>query len=258
MKISPGGEMSLVSCIMATKNRAVFLKQAIKYFQQQTYKDSELIIIDDSVHPCADIIPDDLRVRYIRLTIDTFLGEKLNIGIRNSSGSIIQKLDDDDYYHPQFLETTVSTLLHNENRELIVGMGTFLVLIVGHSRLYCAGDGWFAGGTLCFFREAWNAKPFRDIPSRVDVTFLEDHPQLQKISLSNQELYVLVRHGSHTWNTMKPRVVSPTYVSNERINVTQYFSDCLPYHKSLSQVMAPEESQFYCDLGRVQSFSQSC
>lgn len=240
--------MSFVSCIMATKNRPFFLRQAIKYYQRQSYRPSELIIVDDSIVSCEHLLPRDSRIRYIRLDTDTPLGEKLNIAIRNSSGSIIQKLDDDDYYHPQFLQTTVSALLAPGHKHALVAMGAFLVLIVGHPRLYCAGDGWFAGGTLCFFREAWEAAPFRNIPHREDVTFLEDHPQLQKIAISDQELYVLVRHGNHTWNTIHSQLDSPVCATKVGMDATDYFSGCAPYPKPLSQVLAADEVHFYHEL----------
>jgi len=251
--------MSLVSCIMATKNRPVFLLRALKYFQQQTYTDSELIVIDDSTTSCEGLVPQHSRISYIRLTTDTSLGEKLNIGIGRSSGPIIQKLDDDDYYHPRFLETTVSTLLRPGHKEAVVAMGAFLVFIVGHPHLYSAGDGWFAGGTLCFFREAWKAKPFRGVYWREDVTFLEDHPQLQKIPVYDPELYILVRHGRHTWNTIIPEVGNnPADASHEKTSVTQYFSGCSPYHKSIAQVMPEDDARFYLELECVEGLSQAC
>jgi len=244
--------MPLVSCIMATKNRPLFLKQALKYFQQQTYKNSELIVVDDSLEPCESLLPRDPRFRYVR-TAETVLGEKLNIGIRHSSGDIIQKLDDDDYYHPHFLETTVSTVLRSGHKDAVVAMGAFLVLVVGHPHLYSAGDGWFAGGTFCFFREAWDAHPFRNLSWREDVAFLEDHPQLQKFPISNPELYVLVRHGNHTWNTIK--MDSPVLPSEVGLNPTQFFSSRSPYPKSVSQILPPDDVRFYCQLAEAVSAS---
>ena len=237
--------MPLVSCIMATKNRPLFLKQALKYFQQQTYKNSELIVVDDSLEPCESLLPRDPRFRYVR-TAETVLGEKLNIGIRHSSGDIIQKLDDDDYYHPHFLETTVSTVLRSGHKDAVVAMGAFLVLVVGHPHLYSAGDGWFAGGTFCFFREAWDAHPFRNLSWREDVAFLEDHPHLQKFPIANPELYVLVRHGNHTWNTIK--MDSPVLPSQVGMNPTHYFSSRSPYSKSFSQILPSDDIRFYSQL----------
>jgi glycosyltransferase involved in cell wall biosynthesis len=240
--------MPLVSCIMATKNRSLFLQQAFHYYRRQTFLDSELILVDDSADSCEHLLPDDPRVRYVRLTADTPLGEKLNIAIQHSSGAIIQKLDDDDYYHPQFLQTTVSTLLRPGHPDVLVAMGSFLVLIVGHPQLYFAGEGWFAGGTLCFFREAWDTKPFRNIPHREDVTFLEDHRNLHKISIANQELYVLVRHGNHTWNIINSDVDSPVSPSKVGMNATLYFSQCPAYDRSITELLPPDEARFYHEL----------
>lgn len=243
--------MPLVSCVMATKNRPFFLQQAIQYFQQQTFDDSELILVDDSIYSCESLVPRDSRIRYIRLTSDTTLGEKLNIAIHNSSGSIIQKMDDDDYYHPQFLETTVSTLLRSRRNDVVAAMSSFLVLIVGHPQLYFAGNGWFAGGTLGFFREAWRDAPFRDITHREDVAFLEDHPNLHKLPIDDPELYFLVRHGLHTWNNIKAEIDSPVSLSNIGMDVTQYFSTCAPYPKSPAQLMSADAARFYSDLASV-------
>ena len=240
--------MSLVSCIMATKDRPQYLRQAIRNYQQQTYSRSELIVVDDSKVSCESLIPKDRRIQYVRLERETPLGEKLNIGIRASSGELIQKLDDDDYYSPRFLALAASTLLQRTNNDTIVAMGTFLVLIVGSPMLYCAGDDWFAGGTLCFFRDAWEKKGFRCIPSRVDVTFLEDHPYLERAPISNPELYILVRHGGNTWKTMRPRDTAAESEQLQRIDVTKHFSNCEPYDKTISEVIPEGEVGFYRQL----------
>ncbi|ETW92134.1 MAG: hypothetical protein ETSY1_44980, partial [Candidatus Entotheonella factor] len=100
----------LVSCIMATYNHAHFLPQAIQYFLRQDYPNKELIIVDDGPSPDLVDIPQDKRIRHVKLDVWTPLGRKLNLGIEASRGQIIQKLDDDDYYHPHFLTTTITAL----------------------------------------------------------------------------------------------------------------------------------------------------
>jgi len=242
--------MSLVSCIMATRNRPHFLQQAVRYFQQQTFTDSELIIVDDSIDSCEHLLPHDSRIIYVRLTNCTLLGEKLNIAARISSGDIIQKLDDDDYYHPQFLETMVSVLLRQGHKDVIAAMGAFLVLIVGspHPHLHLAGTGWFAGGTLSFFREAWEDAPFRKFAYREDAAFLHDHPELQKIHVDNPELYVLVRHGNHTWQTLPCAVNGRNHSWRAGMDVTDYFSACPCYSKRIEQLMPADDAVFYQEL----------
>ncbi len=40
-----------ISCVMATCDRPAFFRQAIRYFQRQSYADAELIVVDDGAHP---------------------------------------------------------------------------------------------------------------------------------------------------------------------------------------------------------------
>ena len=241
--------MPLVSCIMATKDRPYFLERAVRYYLSQNYTDTELIIVDDSVYPNNALIPDDSRILYIRLPKELTLGEKLNIGVQNSSGKLIQKLDDDDYYHPGFIRKSVATITNQSSKNVIVAMGHFLVLVLGKPDLYDPGPGWFAGGTFCFYREAWITRPFRHVPHRVDVYFLEDHPELVRIPILDPELYILIRHGRHTWNKMVPEVVVPE--KRPLIgDVTEYFMQCDLYQKPIAILMRKEDAAFYEGIAR--------
>lgn len=90
----------LVSCVMATTpRRRPFLSQALKYFVRQTYSPKELIVVSDPGEPFSDAVS-AAEVRYIQTNGPLTLGSKLNLGIDAARGAIIQKLDDDDYYHP--------------------------------------------------------------------------------------------------------------------------------------------------------------
>ena len=137
-----------VSCILATGNRLAFTRQAIRCFLRQTYDDSELIVVDDGAEPASDICAGLCRVTYIRLTEPTLLGTKLNIGVERSQGRVIQKLDDDDYYRPEFLERAVASLPHDESACAVVAWDCFLVLLSGERRVRFSGHGWTAGGTF--------------------------------------------------------------------------------------------------------------
>jgi glycosyltransferase involved in cell wall biosynthesis len=233
--------LPLVSCILATRNRRLFLQQAVKYFRRQTYPNKELIIIDDSQASAAVLMPDDAAITYIKLDACVTLGHKLNLGIRAASGPIIQKLDDDDYYHPDFLCTTVKALLGCEPERTIVGFDCFLVLIAATGELKYSGHGWCAGGTLCFFKRSWERAPFRDTPRAVDWWFLRDQPSAC-MSVCAPEQYILVRHHSgHLWTTLKG------------IDVTTYFSQCPAYHTGLADCLSVEDQAFYRHLSTAAS-----
>ena len=66
----------LASCIMPTANRRRFVPEAIRYFLAQDYPNKELIVIDDGAAAVVDLIPENERIRYIRLPCKTVLDEK--------------------------------------------------------------------------------------------------------------------------------------------------------------------------------------
>lgn len=233
----PGSEVRApkVSCILATGNRAGFTRQAIRCFLRQTFDDSELIVVDDGDESVAELCGGLFRVRHIRLNEPTTLGHKLNIGIEQAKGSIIQKLDDDDFYAPQFLEKSVASLESARDERAVVTWECFNVLIAGERMLRHSGHGWTTGGTLCFYRTLWDAHAFRDVPDRVDTFFIEDHsPTLVRVCAP--ELYMLVRHGRNTWTTLSTGAV-----------VDEHFRHLTPQRR-LEEVIEPIDVAFYESL----------
>ncbi len=236
--------LPLVSCILPTRNRQLFLRQAIKYFLSQTYANKELVIVDDSSESAAALVPDDAAITYIKLGASLTLGSKLNLGIGVASGQIIQKLDDDDYYHPDFLQTTVTALLAGDPGRAIVGFDCFLVLIAATGELKFSGHGWCAGGTLCFFKQRWERGRFRDRPRGVDWWFLRDHPS-ERIKVCSPELYILVRHhAGHLWTTLNS------------LDVNAYFARCAAYRKPLVDCLSMEDQAFYRRLSTISGFNE--
>ena len=140
-------------------------------------------------------------MRYVRLDQPTLTGTKMNIGVAHAQGNILQKLDDDDYYHPDFLQLAVKHLPINAREKSIVVWCCYLILLAGEKQLRHSGHGWKTGGTLCFPREMWQRRPFRDIRTGYDSWFLRDHePNIVRVCAG--EYYIVVRHGSNTWTKM--------------------------------------------------------
>jgi glycosyltransferase involved in cell wall biosynthesis len=218
---------------MATKDRPRFVRQAVRYFQRQSYPDKELILVDDGRQPVEDVLCEDPRIRYIRLAERTTLGAKLNIGIEACQGSIIQKLDDDDYYAPEFLNVTVAAITDEDPQQTIAACDCFLILIAATGKLVFSGYGWSAGPTLCFHRRLWEKQPFRNVPRAVDWWFLKDHSP-RRVRIQQPELFILVRHDlGHVWTSMKDA------------DVTDYFSRQKAYARTLRDVIPVEDCEFY-------------
>jgi len=103
----------LVSIIMPTYKREFFLERALKSLINQTYKDLEIIVIDDNaefagirkkVEGIIEKYSSDKRIKYIQN--DKNLGGALsrNIGIGVAKGKYIAFLDDDDEYELDKIE----------------------------------------------------------------------------------------------------------------------------------------------------------
>ena len=117
----------LVSCIMPTRDRPAFFEQAMRCFQRQTYDDAELIVLDDGQQPVEKLCSGLPRVRYIRLDRPTLTGTKMNIGAEQARGDILQKIDDDDYYHPDFLRLAVEHLPSKDRDRSVVVWCCYLI-----------------------------------------------------------------------------------------------------------------------------------
>lgn len=95
--------MPLVSVIIPVYNAERYIGRAIKSALSQTYRDIEIIVVDDgSTDRTAEIIQSfkDPRIRCIYQQ-NKGLGSARNAGIRESRGKYITNLDADDEYLPE-------------------------------------------------------------------------------------------------------------------------------------------------------------
>ena len=103
----------MVSVIVPTYNRRRMLPDTIRSILDQTFKDFEIIVVNDAGEDVADII-NELnqlgKIRYISHETNKGLAAARNSGIRAARGKYIAYLDDDDLFYPSHLKTLVSFL----------------------------------------------------------------------------------------------------------------------------------------------------
>lgn len=100
----------LVSVIIPTYNRANSLERAIKSVINQTYKNLEIIVVDDnSTDNTEEIVKSfsDDRIKYVRHFQNKGSSSARNTGIKNSQGEFIAFLDSDDEYLPEKIEKSI-------------------------------------------------------------------------------------------------------------------------------------------------------
>ena len=98
----------LVSIITPTYNRSRFFKIALFVWSSLTYENREWIIVDDGDERLE--LPEDSRIKYIKLGERHTIGKKRNIAVENSSGDYIFCMDDDDFYPANVIERRLSTI----------------------------------------------------------------------------------------------------------------------------------------------------
>jgi glycosyltransferase involved in cell wall biosynthesis len=110
------GQQLLVSVIIATFNSEQTIQTAIKSLQCQTWKNIEIIVVDDaSTDNTVEIVTDlailDDRIKLIRQSFNQGAYVARNIAITQSRGHLITLHDADDWSHPSKLEIQIIPLL---------------------------------------------------------------------------------------------------------------------------------------------------
>lgn len=115
-----------VSIITPTLNRKDYLAETVRSVQKQTFRNWEMIIVDDgSLDGTREMIQSffsgDERVRYIkRANSKPGANTCRNEGIAKAAGEFIVHLDSDDMLAPQALENRVKTLRCNDRLDFAV------------------------------------------------------------------------------------------------------------------------------------------
>lgn len=123
--------MPKVSVIIPTYNRSEYICESIDSVLAQTYKDYEIIVIDDgSTDNTGEVLKKyGTKIKYLYQE-NKGVGAARNLGIRNSNGEYIGLLDDDDIWLSDKLDIQVRIL--DENTDLaFVCSGAYFIDTVG-------------------------------------------------------------------------------------------------------------------------------
>jgi FkbM family methyltransferase len=108
-------EGPLIDILMPTYNGRKYIRNAVKSVVNQTYRNWNLVVVNDGGEDIKDIIAEfkDARIKYITAE-HKGKAHALNVGIKNSRGEFIGYLDDDDILYPIHLEVLVKAALEGK------------------------------------------------------------------------------------------------------------------------------------------------
>ena len=113
-----------VSVVIPTYNRSKLLREALGSVLEQTYKDLEVIIVDDCSSEQAHLENAktkelDNRVRYMYRRKNGGVAAARNDGIQMARGRYVAFLDDDNVWSPQKLEKQVQLISLDEDLAVV-------------------------------------------------------------------------------------------------------------------------------------------
>ena len=109
-------ENELVSIIMPSWNTGNFIAESIQSVINQTYKNWELIIVDDCSTDNTDEVVSfykDQRIKYLKNEKNSGAAITRNKALREAQGEWIAFLDSDDLWAPEKLEHQINFMKNN-------------------------------------------------------------------------------------------------------------------------------------------------
>lgn len=118
--------MAEISIIMPVYNKEKFLRKSIDSVLNQTYKDYELIIIDDGSNDDSAKMADEYSKNHKQIMVihikNSGVSNARNIGISSATGKYITFIDSDDYCQPDYLLNLYNCITQNRADMVISGL----------------------------------------------------------------------------------------------------------------------------------------
>jgi len=114
----------LVSIVLPTHNGSRYIEEAIQSCLNQTYRDVEVIVVDDgSTDDTANKVEHyqtvDQRLKLIRQDRNRRLPAALNAGFARAAGAYLTWTSDDNYYRSDAIREMVAFLEHRPNVDMV-------------------------------------------------------------------------------------------------------------------------------------------
>lgn len=141
-----------VSVIIASYNHARYLRETLNSVMSQTFKDFELVVVDDGSKDDSLAILQEFSERYPNFSYYTHpenankgISITSNLAIKNSVGEYIGLLGSDDVWHPDLLESQMNLFDSNPEFDLVYSLAQY---IDSDGNVGCEGLGELLGGDI--------------------------------------------------------------------------------------------------------------
>lgn len=144
--------MKLITVIIPVYNVKSYLQKCIESVEKQSYKNLEIILIDDgsndgSFSICEKFAKKDNRIKFYH-TKNSGLSHARNVGLDHATGEYIVFVDSDDYIHKDMINTMVSKV------------GNADLVICNYEKILSNGNKKISQDAKCLKDDNWNSEQF--------------------------------------------------------------------------------------------------
>jgi glycosyltransferase involved in cell wall biosynthesis len=173
----------------------------VEYFARQDYPNLELVVVDDGEDPISDCLPNDKRVRYVRLSSRLSVGAKRNLACRQATGEFVAHWDDDDWYPSWRISRQMQAL--NLAGADVCGSSCLYFFDATYERAWhyaCPGkrNNWVAGSTFLYKKQFWERNRFVDVQVGEDARFLWSSVRKSVHDIHDPQICVAMIHSENT------------------------------------------------------------
>ena len=193
-----------VSCVMVTADRADLCARSVLCYEQQTYPNKELVILDNGHESMEALLwnlpAGEVRYKKIDRTPDLILGDLRNEALNMATGDfIIPQWDDDDWYHPDRIQLQVDVLQKGHDACALAGTLMHVSQDPYFDRPYI---GLLPNGvppTIMHRRD--DSIRYPSLPRTGDTVYVNEWLNKSYVQLPEEASYLYIRafHGANTW-----------------------------------------------------------
>lgn len=209
-----------VSILLCT-NRPHRVANALQGFATQENVDLDVVMVAHGFDPSADQIQDAIAtsgidcVTTIAADSELTLGECLNLAVEASTGEVLAKMDDDDFYAPRYLADLLDALDYS-GADIVGKQAHYMYVESQNATLHRFGHrehrftDFVMGPTITGYRRVFDQIPFQRRNTGEDSSFLAAVIEAGFSIYSADRFNFVQRRGSdgHTWQVSDAGVLS--------------------------------------------------
>ena len=136
----PNDKDSLISIVIPIYNAEKYLEECLNSIKSQTYKNFEVIMVndgskDDSETICMNFLRSDSRFRYLKKE-NGGVSSARNVGLDNVEGDYITFIDADDWVDENYLDLLITTVKKNHSDIVVSSYKQFNNIDIFYLRAY--------------------------------------------------------------------------------------------------------------------------